>query len=97
MHNNQNNHIKGKFQIEERRRKVASLIAQPMTETEIAKQELSQQFVYDLAKSDLAMMKQCSIFQTNIMTACFCLMYLKVTKIKQANGIVITENYTNTY
>jgi hypothetical protein len=60
MHNNQNNHIKGKFQIEERRRKVASLIAQPMTETEIAKQELSQQFVYDLAKSDLAYYyKQC--------------------------------------
>jgi hypothetical protein len=25
MHNNQNNHINGKFQIEERRRKVAAL------------------------------------------------------------------------
>jgi DNA-binding transcriptional ArsR family regulator len=76
MHNNQNNHINGKFQIEERRRKVASLIAQSMTETEIAKQldvdqstisrdikvlkELSQRFVYDLAKSDLAYYyKQC--------------------------------------
>jgi len=38
MHNNQNNHINGKFQIEERRRKVASLIAQSMTETDIAKE-----------------------------------------------------------
>jgi HTH domain len=76
MHNNQNNHINGKFRIDERRRKVASLIAQSMTETEIAKEldvdqstisrdikvlkELSQQFVYDLAKSDLAYYyKQC--------------------------------------
>jgi IS30 family transposase len=58
------------FKIEERRRKVASLLAQSMTETEIgdelnvdqstisrdvkALKELSQQFVYDLAKSDLA-------------------------------------------
>ena len=58
------------FKIEERRRRVASLIAQSMTETEIgdelnvdqstisrdikALKELSQQFVYDLAKSDLA-------------------------------------------
>lgn len=58
------------FKIEERRRKVASLLAQSMTETEIAQElnvdqstisrdikalkELSQQFVYDLAKSDLA-------------------------------------------
>jgi IS30 family transposase len=58
------------FKIEERRRKVASLLAQSMTETEIAQKlnvdqstisrdinvlkQLSQQFVYDLAKSDLA-------------------------------------------
>jgi IS30 family transposase len=58
------------FKIEERRRKVASLLAQSMTESEIAQQlnvdqstisrdikalkELSQQFVYELAKSDLA-------------------------------------------
>ena len=38
MHNNRNNHINSKFQIEERRRKVASLIAQSMTETDIAKE-----------------------------------------------------------
>jgi IS30 family transposase len=53
------------FKIEERRRKVASMLAQSMTETEIAQQlnvdqstisrdvkalkELSQQFVFDLA------------------------------------------------
>ena len=72
MHNN-NNH---KFKIEERRRQVASLLAQSMTETEIAEQlnvdqstisrdvkalkEMSQQFVFDLAKSDLAYYyKQC--------------------------------------
>ena len=58
------------FKIEERRRKVASLLAQSMTESEIAQElnvdqstisrdvkalkELSQQFIYDLAKSDLA-------------------------------------------
>jgi IS30 family transposase len=58
------------FKIEERRRKVASLLAQSMTESEIAQElkvdqstisrdikalkELSQHFVYDLAKSDLA-------------------------------------------
>jgi IS30 family transposase len=58
------------FKIEERRRKVASFLAQSMTESEIAQQlgvdqstisrdvkalkELSQQFIYDLAKSDLA-------------------------------------------
>jgi IS30 family transposase len=58
------------FKIEERRRRVGSLIAQSMTESEIAQElnvdqstisrdikalkELSQQFVYDLAKSDLA-------------------------------------------
>jgi IS30 family transposase len=64
------------LKIEDRRRKVASLLAQSMTETEIAQEigvdqstisrdikvlkELSQQFVYDLAKSDLAYYyKQC--------------------------------------
>jgi IS30 family transposase len=65
MHNNN-------FKIEERRRKVASMLAQSMTEIEIAEQlnvdqstisrdvkvlkEMSQQFVFvfDLAKSDLA-------------------------------------------
>jgi hypothetical protein len=65
-----------KYKIEDRRRRVASLLAQSMTETEIAKKlmvdqstisrdikvlkKLSQQFVYDLAKSDLAYCyKQC--------------------------------------
>ena len=59
-----------KFKIEEHRRQVASLLAQSITETEIAEQldvdqstisrdvkalkEMSQQFVSDLAKSDLA-------------------------------------------
>jgi IS30 family transposase len=64
------------FKIEERRRRVASLLAQSMTETEIAQElnvdqstisrdvkalkQLSQKFVYDLAKSDLAYYyKQC--------------------------------------
>src|SRR5918992_4748762 len=64
------------FKIEERRRKVASLIAQSFTEDEIAEQlnvnqgtisrdikalrQLSQQFIHDLAKSDLAhYYKQC--------------------------------------
>jgi IS30 family transposase len=64
------------YKIEERRRKVASFLAQSMTETEIAQElnvdqstisrdvkalkELSQQFVYNLAKSDLAYYyKQC--------------------------------------
>jgi IS30 family transposase len=58
------------FKIEERRRRVSSLLTQSMTESEIAKElnvdqstisrdvkalkELSQQFVFDLAKSDLA-------------------------------------------
>jgi DNA-binding CsgD family transcriptional regulator len=76
MHNNQNNHINSKYEVEERRRKVAFMLAQSMTETEIASQlhvnqstisrdirslkEQSQQFVYDLAKSDLAFYyKQC--------------------------------------
>jgi DNA-binding transcriptional ArsR family regulator len=65
-----------KYKIEDRRRRVASLLAQSMTETEIAKnlkvdqstisrdikvlKKLSQQFVFDLAKSDLAYCyKQC--------------------------------------
>jgi transcriptional antiterminator len=64
------------FKIEDRRRKVSSLLAQSMTESEIAQmlgvdqstisrdvkalKELSKQFVYDLAKSDLAYgYKQC--------------------------------------
>jgi transcriptional antiterminator len=58
------------YKIEERRRQVASLLAQSLTERQIAAQlnvsqptihrdidalkEMSQQFVYDLAKSDLA-------------------------------------------
>jgi hypothetical protein len=61
---------KKKFMIEERRRTVTSMLAQSMTEIEIAKElnvhfstisrdvtylkKLSQQFVFDLAKSDLA-------------------------------------------
>ncbi|MDQ3966834.1 MAG: transcriptional regulator [Thermoproteota archaeon] len=68
MHNNNNNNYH--FKIEERRRQVASLLAQSMTETEIAEQldvdqstisrdvkalkEMSQRFVFDLARSDLA-------------------------------------------
>ena len=69
MHNN-------KFEIQDRRRKVATMLAQSMTETEIAQElkvdqstisrdikalkELSQRFVFDLAKSDLAYYyKQC--------------------------------------
>jgi hypothetical protein len=65
-----------KYKIEDRRRGVASMLAQSMTETEIARKlkvdqstisrdtkvlkKLSQQFVYDLAKSDLAYCyKQC--------------------------------------
>ncbi len=65
-----------KFKIEERRREVATLLAQSMTEIEIAQElkvdqstvsrdikvlkELSQRFVFDLAKSDLAYYyKQC--------------------------------------
>lgn len=65
-----------KYEIEERRRKVATLLAQSMTETEIAQElkvdqstisrdikalkALSQRFVFDLVKSDLAYYyKQC--------------------------------------
>ena len=64
------------LKIEDRRRKVGSLLAQSMTESEIAQmlgvdqstisrdvkaiKQLSKQFVYDLAKSDLAYgYKQC--------------------------------------
>ena len=62
--------MKNKFKIEERRKQVASLLAQSMTESEIAQKlnvdqstisrdikalkQMSQQFVFDLAKSDLA-------------------------------------------
>ena len=70
------NSSKHNFKIEERRRKVASLLAQSMTEEEIANdlsvdqstisrdikvlKQMSQRFVYDLAKSDLAYCyKQC--------------------------------------
>ncbi len=72
MHTNNKNN----FKIEERRTKVASMLAQSMTETEIAEElnvdqstisrdvkalkQMSQQFVFDLAKSDLAYYyKQC--------------------------------------
>ena len=65
-----------KFHLEERRRQVASLLAQSMTEQEIADKFgvdrstisryiktlklLSQRFVFDLSKSDLAYYyKQC--------------------------------------
>jgi IS30 family transposase len=67
MHSNNDNN---KFKIEERRKEVASMLAQSMTETEIAEKlnvdqstisrdvkalkEMSQQFVFDLAKSDLS-------------------------------------------
>jgi hypothetical protein len=70
MHDNYNNCIKNRFVIEERRRQVASFLSQSKTETEIAQilgvdqgtisrdvkvlKELSNQFVYDLAKSSLA-------------------------------------------
>jgi hypothetical protein len=72
----QNKCSNSKFLIEDRRRTVARLLAQSMTETEIAihldvhvsticrdikaLKAKSQQFVYDLAKSDLAYYyKQC--------------------------------------
>jgi transposase-like protein len=65
-----------RFDIEERRRRVASLLARSMTQTEIARhigvdqstisddvkslREMSQRFIYDLAKSDLGFYyKQC--------------------------------------
>ena len=70
--------FKNKLKIDYRRRTVASLLAQSMTESEIAPQlnvnqstisrdikelkQLSQRFVYDLAKSDLAFYyKQCLV------------------------------------
>src|SRR6266487_7103086 len=76
MHNLNEGLHNNKFKIEERRRKVSSLLAQAMNESEIAQElnvdqstisrdikalkELSQQFVFDLAKSDLAFYyKQC--------------------------------------
>ena len=71
LHNSRDgNNMKNRFKIEERRRQVASLLAQSITESEIAKKlnvdqstisrdiktlkQMSQQFVFDLAKSDLA-------------------------------------------
>lgn len=70
MHNNHHNCLKGRFAVEERRRQVALLLAQAKTELQIASllnvdqatisrdikalRELSRQFVFDLAKSDLA-------------------------------------------
>jgi IS30 family transposase len=70
LHNDKSSNNINKFKIEERRRQVASLLAQSMTETEIAQKlnvdqstisrdikalkQMSQQFVFDLAKSDLA-------------------------------------------
>jgi transposase len=64
------NNSSNSFKIEERRRRVASLLAQSMTESEIAQKlnvdqstisrdtkalkQMSQQFVFDLARSDLA-------------------------------------------
>ena len=70
LHNGDKISNTNRFKIEERRRQVASLLAQSMTETEIAEKlnvdqstisrdikvlkGMSQQFVFDLAKSDLA-------------------------------------------
>ena len=68
--------MKSRFKIEERGRQVASLLAQSITESEIARElnvdqstisrdikalkQMSQQFVYDLAKSDMSYQyKQC--------------------------------------
>jgi Trp repressor protein len=69
LHNNQNNHINGRFVIEERRKQVARLLAEMRTETQIAQMlgvdqttvsrdikalsYMSQRFVFDLAKTDL--------------------------------------------
>jgi IS30 family transposase len=97
------------FKIEERRKKVASLLAQSMTESEIAQElnvdqstisrdvkalkELSQQFIYNLAKSDLAYYyKQCingieevkrkawEIFKNNLLSEKDKLLVLKIIK-----------------
>jgi IS30 family transposase len=70
LHNDRSRNNTNRFKIEERRRQVASLLAQSITESEIAKKlnvdqstisrdiralkQMSQQFVFDLAKSDLA-------------------------------------------
>jgi IS30 family transposase len=71
LHNSKDgSNTKNRFKIEERRRQVGSLLAQSMTESEIAQKlnadqstisrdikalkQMSQQFVFDLAKSDLA-------------------------------------------
>jgi IS30 family transposase len=70
LHNSKNSNNINRFKIEERRRQVASLLAQSVTESQIAKKlnvdqstisrdikalkQMSQQFVFDLAKSDLA-------------------------------------------
>jgi hypothetical protein len=69
MIGNQNNHLKGKFEINERRKKVARMLSKSMTYDEIASQlgvgtmticrdvkvlkKLSQNFIFDLTKSDL--------------------------------------------
>jgi hypothetical protein len=68
MQNNQNNHVLGRFEVEERRKKVARMLSKSMTETAIAQslgvdvgtvcrdkvlKQMSQQFVFDLAKGDL--------------------------------------------
>ena len=70
LHNNKRTNNINRFKIEERRRQVASFLAQSITESEIAQKlnvdqstisrdikalkQMSQQFVFDLAKSDLA-------------------------------------------
>jgi DNA-binding CsgD family transcriptional regulator len=69
MFKNANNSHYGNFAVEERRRQVAALLAQAMTQDEIAAElgvsqmtisrdiqvlrEMSSQFIFDLAKSDL--------------------------------------------
>jgi DNA-binding transcriptional ArsR family regulator len=70
LHNYKKSNNINRFKIEERRRQVASLLAQSITGTEIAQKlnvdqstvsrdikalkQMSQQFVFDLAKSELA-------------------------------------------
>jgi Trp operon repressor len=67
---NKSSVIQNQYKIEERRRQVANLLAKSMTERQIASQlnvsqptvhrdvealkQMSQQFVYELARSDLA-------------------------------------------
>jgi transcriptional regulator with XRE-family HTH domain len=84
MLRNHNNNFNGQFAAEERRRQVAALLAQSLTQEEIAAElkvssmtisrdvkalvEMSNQFIFDLAKSDLAFYyQQCieSIEQVN--------------------------------